>query len=261
MANFIFIMGAPRSGTSILYETLSNHQEFAYITDIDNSEHWKELVKYPGVRQRLKLTNEPLFAPEFISAEHPNEGSALWLRYLPHFEYMTEHDVTPEMEHFFNDVIGRIIDGKSHFINKNIHHSYRVRLLDRLFPGCRFIHLLRDWRAVAHSELRRGRDPKRALGKLYQPDKSYMFNLGLIWKVTVSRAREARQYGNRYCEVRYENFVKDTVDTLKELIAFCQLKWNSDFESRIPKIEDMNYKWKNDLKEQDLRELERAVEK
>jgi hypothetical protein len=257
---FIFIIGAPRSGTSILYETLSNHSDFAYITDMDNSEHWKELVKYPDLRQRLKLTNEPLVAPKFISAGHPNEGSALWLRYLPHFEFMGENDVTPEMEHFFDEIIGHIMSRKSHFINKNIHHSYRVRLLDRLFPSCRFIHLLRDWRAVAHSELCRGRDPKRALGKSYRPDMSYMFNLGLIWKLTVSKAREAAQYGNRYFEVRYENLVKDPVGTLKELVTFSQLKWSSDFECRIPEIKDMNYKWKKDLKEQDIKDLELAVE-
>jgi omega-hydroxy-beta-dihydromenaquinone-9 sulfotransferase len=258
----IFIIGAPRSGTSILYDSLSAHPGFSYITDKHNSEHWEELLKYrhEDLKYLIKLNyNQKLVAPKFINPDHPNEGTAVWLRYLPHFEYMTENDVTPEMEQFFKQTIGKI-QGSKVFINKNVHHSYRVRLLDRLFPDCKFIHLLRDRRAIAYSEVARGRDPRRALGQLYQPDRSYMYNLGLFWKEIVSRAREARQYGdNRYCEVGYESLVADPVVTLRELIDFCEMEQSAEFEGRIPKIEDMNTKWQAHLKDQDIKDLQEAI--
>jgi hypothetical protein len=260
MTNCIFIIGAPRSGTSVLYESLCVHPGFSYITDKHNSEHWEQLLKYrrDDLKYLIKLNySQKLFAPKFISPDHPNEGSAIWLRYLPHFEYMTEHDVSPEMEQFFKQTIGEI-QGDRTFINKNVQHSYRVRLLDRLFPGCKFIHLLRDRRAIAYSEFARGRDPRRALGQLYQPDRSYMYNLGLFWKEIVSRAREARQYGSsRYCELHYESLVADPIGTLKMLIEFCGLEWQDDL--KFPDIEDMNNKWQNHLKEHEIRDLQEAI--
>jgi hypothetical protein len=259
---YIFIIGAPRSGTTILYDSLCAHSGFSYITDKDNSEHWEQLLKYrcDDLKYLIKLNyNQKLFAPKFISPKHPNEGSAVWLRYMPHFEYMTEHDSTPEMEQFFRQTIGKI-QGSKTFINKNVQHSYRVRLLNHLFPDCKFIHLLRDRRAIAYSEFTRDRDPRRALGQLYQPDRSYMFNIGLFWKEIVSRAREASQYGtSRYCEIRYEDLVSQPATTLKTLIDFCGLEWNSAFESRILKIEDMNTKWREHLTGQDITDLKEAI--
>jgi hypothetical protein len=258
----IFIIGAPRSGTSILYESLCIHPSFSYITDKENSAHWKQLLKYrrDDLKYLIKLNiKQQLFAPKFTSPEHPNEGSAVWLRFMPHFEYMTEHDATPEMEKFFKQTIGKI-QGSKTFINKNVQHSYRVRLLNHLFPDCKFIHLLRDRRAIAHSEFSRGRDLRRALGQLYQPDRSYMFNLGLFWKEIVSRAREASRYGtSRYCEIRYEDLVAQPAATLKALIDFCGLEWSSDFENRISKIEDMNTKWQEHLTKQDIKDLKEAI--
>jgi hypothetical protein len=261
----IFIFGAARSGTTLLYHTLCNHADLAYITDRENYELWKQLVKYrKGTLGLIRTLADPSdFKPRIASKFRPNEGNGLWVRYLPHFKYMTEDDVTPEMERFFKENIERIQNdfGRNRFINKNPKHGHHVRLLNRLFPDARFIHIIRDVRAVASSELVRNRNVKKALGDLYQPERSYMFNLGLLWKETVTKGLEARQFTDRYYEVSYETLVANPLGTLKDVLNFCQLEWSSEFESRIPKIEDMNYKWKENLKEQDIRDLERAIEK
>ena len=68
---------------------------------------------------------------------------------------MTENDYTEEMAAYFRKKYLQVQNlwGRPRFVNKNLQNSFRVRLLNLIFPDAKFIHIIRDGRAVAFSLL------------------------------------------------------------------------------------------------------------
>lgn len=252
----IFIIGAARSGTTLLYETLCNHDNIAYITD-KMEYYYYEMLSSP-YDWKPSIRNE---------GNNPNEGNSFWVKYLPYWQYMTGKDVTKAMRNYFVNEVFSILGKKYIFLNKNPHHSYRVKLLDTIFSQSKFIHIIRDGRAVAYSEfIRRTEDwdnkpiIDNILKERYKPNRSYLYNIGQEWECIVSLARNdclALTNNNRYLELRYEDLIQDK-SLYSTIFNFCDLPIDNDFLGKIiPKTRlDENMKWKslNDKQIADLNE-------
>lgn len=263
--NPVFIIGAARSGTTLLYEALCRHKDVAYVTDIMDSEYHKAYLRQ--TRGSVKFLADRLLGrqwrPTIESETKPNEANSLWLMYMPYWKVMDSTDLTSDMVKYYHAEIGRIAQRRM-FVNKNPHHSYRVQLLASLFHDCKFVHIIRDGRAVAYSEYaRRGRDwndgPIRALLKDdYHPDRSQLYNIGQEWSFTVRIARQhAVGLASRYVEVRYEDLVADPDQTLTKVLDFCGLSMYEGFD--VPKTRDENIKWMQHLKEHEKLDIEEST--
>jgi hypothetical protein len=153
------------------------------------------------------------------------------------------------------------------FLNKNPHHSYRVRLLDAIFPDCKFIHVIRDGRAVAYSEfVRRTKELddkpiiENILKERYKPERSYIYNIGQEWHCSINLAREAARYGQgRYLEIRYEDLIQAPMDNLSKVLHFCNIDTYDDFLANIPVTRDENVKWKANLDNEHVKDLEEST--
>jgi hypothetical protein len=201
----------------------------------------------------------------------PHEANAFWIRYFGTYNYMTEDDFTPEMAtHYRKNVVAvQNLWKRSRFINKNLQHCVRVRILNRIFPDAKFVHIIRDGRAVAYSILNKKGEAnptmfllslKKILGNKYRPDRSELFNYGQAWAELVSKAREASAFGpDRYCELRYEDLITDPHDEIKRVVDFCELDWYDGFEKNIPKTSNMNTKWKQKADDGQKRDLEEST--
>ncbi|MEQ1564116.1 MAG: sulfotransferase [Myxococcota bacterium] len=108
---------------------------------------------------------------------------------------------------------------------KTPHNLLHMAWLGRLFPRARFLHVLRDGRAVAESLLRqRWIDP--ATGKLlpYCADPE---QAGLYWATVVNTIRtQAQSVPGRYLEVRYEQLVSEPEATMHRVLAFLGEPWS-----------------------------------
>jgi hypothetical protein len=155
-------------------------------------------------------------------------------------------------------------------VNKNLQNSFRVRLLNLVFPDAKFIHIIRDGRAVAFSLLNKkdlgATSPilligfKDILGDKYQYKRSELYNYGIAWKEYVTRAREASAAAQgRYYEVRYENLVREPHNELRRIIDFCELDWYSKFEEKIPSTQNMNEKWKHKASKEQHIDIEEST--
>ena len=97
-----------------------------------------------------------------------------------------------------------------------------VTIIDRLFhyfPNMRFIHVIRDGRDTACS-LRTF--PKRKLvnGKIAPTNRKNPFDLCIrLWAASVNRGRKWMK-SDQYIEVKYEDLVNDTVNTMKRIYNF-----------------------------------------
>ncbi len=267
----VFIIGAPGSGTTLLYNTLCTHRDLAYLTLNMLRAGIHKHGRLVGDRRATLFKIHNLLHKDRASTV-PHEANAFWIRYFGTYDYKTEDDFTPEMRAQLRKNVAAVQNlwKRPRFINKNLQHCVRVRILDRIFPDAKFVHIIRDGRAVAYSILNKKGEAnptmfllslKKILGDKYRTDRSDLFNYGQAWAELISRAREARAFGpSRYCEVRYEDLISNPYDEIKRVVDFCELDWYSEFEKNIPKTSNMNTKWMHRADDDQKRDLEESTQ-
>jgi hypothetical protein len=267
----ILIFGAPGSGTTLLYQTLSSHRDLAYTT--------RNMVR-AGILRRGRIVGDrrkALFMLQNLIHRGPTSarplGDALWVKYFGYYNYMTENDYSEEMAAYYRKKVLQVQNlwGRSRFVDKTLVNCFRVRLLNLIFPDAKFIHIIRDGRAVAFSILNKieiAGDPnplfdigfKNILGEKYQSDRSKLYNYGLAWAEFVRKAREGSAVAqDRYYEMRYENLVREPYNEVRNIIDFCELDWYGEFEEKIPSTQNMNEKWKQKASKEQHIDLEEST--
>jgi omega-hydroxy-beta-dihydromenaquinone-9 sulfotransferase len=256
----IFIVGAPRSGTTLLYHILCNHRDLSFFTyNILRAGVYRR-GRILGYRKELLARIQNLIHRDELSVQ-PHEAPECWSKYLGRYDYLTEHDCTEEIVNHYLRVIAQVqtIFRRPRFVNKNPQHCTRVRILNRIFPDAKFVHIIRDGSAVAYSTF--------YLSSTYPSTDSYFGGLRqkifpllgdkyssgtlsetqlykLARDILVSKAREARAFGSdRYHEISYEEFVSEPREKIREVLGFCGLISYQDFEDRLPETRNENVKW------------------
>jgi len=182
----IFLVGAERSGSTLLRLVLSHHSriawlnEFEYSVDmIDSPDHWPDADPYH----------------EWLRTHRIFQASGL----------RCEGDTYPEIVRGFLSQFaqrsGRPIVGAT------VHRNFD-RLL-RLWPDARFIHILRDPRDVARSCIGMG-----WAGNVYAGARLWI-DAEQTWGRLIDQADPSRRI-----EVRYEDLVRDPDRALRPVCAF-----------------------------------------
>lgn len=157
----VFIIGAPRTGSTILYQALTNKYNLAYI---DNTAcTWHHNLRFGMWLSQKKYGDSPHH--NFV-ADHgntqkfgghaPSECGGFWYRWLPKNRHFVDHqDIT---EHMVDGIRAEVL-GVSAFLNKpllfkNLNAGQRLRLISRAFPNAKIIFIRRDPRFVIHSILK-----------------------------------------------------------------------------------------------------------
>ncbi len=266
----IFIVGAPRSGTTLLYYILCNHRDLSFFTRNLIRAGVYRRGRILGYRKELLARIQNLVHRDKYSVQ-PQEAPECWSNYLGMYHYLTENDFTEEMikemvDHYLR-VIAQVqtIFRRPRFVNKNPQHCTRVRILNRIFPDAKFIHIIRDGTAVACSTFYiSSTDPSSDLYFSTLREKIFpllgdKYSSGTLSEVQlyklardmlISKAREGKAFGSdRYHEIIYEELVAEPREKINELLGFCELTSYQDFEDRLPEIRNENLKWKNMLRE------------
>lgn len=166
----LFILGAPRSGTSLLYRTLSLHPDAAWINN-----YWRRAPAVPllGLVNRVaartpRLRHRVWFGAEGDNAYRYDTQRTLIDRLYPQpvegepiFErrdvLLDEDGIEPDstQRRLAGDLARfRRAAGGSVLVSKRIGHNRRIRLLHEIFPAARFVVMTRDGRAAARSMLK-----------------------------------------------------------------------------------------------------------
>ncbi|WP_171052644.1 sulfotransferase [Ruegeria sediminis] len=153
----VFILGAPRSGTSLFYEIMIAGFKFSYFSNFAHRFYQTPLTA-TMLGQRLVPKHKPEYQSVYghISGwAAPNEGGWIWRRWLEDGHWIDERGLTGlPVEEIRRTLAGISALADAPFVNKNVMHSNRVRLLDALFPGCLFLEIRRDAKNTARSIIR-----------------------------------------------------------------------------------------------------------
>jgi hypothetical protein len=165
---------------------------------------------------RIRLWNVPLAADEVLARwsapGYPGLIAAFYEAYAAHF-------------------------GKRHWGDKDPGNMTRIDVLNRWFPECRVIHIIRDGRAACASLVKQDFGPDDLLQCADQ------------WREEVSWMRRiGRLLGPRCFEVRYESLVTSPAETLQGVCGFLglpfaddMLHYNARLDQSIP--EDKRHIW------------------
>lgn len=154
----LFVVGAPRSGTTLVYQHLVNRFRFAFLPNL--SRRYPLTCVGAAAVARLLRPAAPLYTSRFGEMEGagaPSDGWEVFHRWFPRYDYSVPVDT--EHLHELRTIV-RLLEGLygAPFANKNNGNSVRIPSLSAVFPQAMFIHVTRDLAATVDSVLRGRRE-------------------------------------------------------------------------------------------------------
>ncbi|HZQ87049.1 MAG TPA: sulfotransferase [Acidimicrobiales bacterium] len=280
----LFLVGAPRSGTSLLYKALCLHPEVAYISNWVN--------RFPSVPQLAWANRLAARLPAAQRRVWFGGGDAAYVygRRRPAWERAFPMPV--EGEPFFrragvpetaegsapgdHDTLvaafarlrqsagGRVV------VNKRIGNNRRIPLLAGAFPEARFVELVRDGRAVAASLRRvdwwpasrvwwRG-DITAADAEAAGADPWELCAEAWVEEAAATRAGLASVAPERVLSTTYEQFVGAPDQVLDDVARFAGLDASDGWRRRraFVRFPDRNQAWRSELPAAAVATIERV---
>lgn len=273
----IFIIGAPRSGTTILYQLLARHPDLAFLTQASdlypNAPILANLIfRFSGLSQRRPV---PIGSLEQW-AEHGfeyAEGHIFWSQFpLEQDRHILDaNDATDQARGYYRGAVRKhlLMFNRSRFINKAPLNSLRIGYLNAIFPNALFIHIHRDGRAVARSILEqriRHGGPQTAWGPhpenwdLIQNHEP-LVACGLQWESILDSITRglALIKPDRYLTLRYDTLIQTPTTVLRDLLSFCGLTEDKRVLDAGGGVRDMDHKWRAELTPEQVRGLQQAI--
>lgn len=273
----IFVIGAGRSGTTLFFRLLAEHPELAWISN------WSNRFPRSGwalAAARLRHASLLRRLGEHPLRPRPVEGYAPWTACFAGFARpardLTPQDADDEVAGCLRAMVGRHLaaQGRERFVAKYTGWP-RIGFLDRVFPSARYVHVLRDGRAVAASLLRVGfwegwRGPEHWRWGPLPPDDAALYEsegrspvvlAGLQWKLLVRSIRDAGVgAGARYTEVRYEELLREPVRLVSRVARWAGLPEDLRLAERVASadLREPRPLW-HELPEAERRRLGRAL--
>lgn len=255
----LFIIGAPRSGTSLLYRVLALHPGSAWISNYNRrapalpalARMNRVAARFPDRRRRVWFGEDGDNAYRYGARRslverafpQPVEGEPLFARRgVTEWGAGTTVDdgqrrLASDLERLAHAAGGRVL------VSKRIGHNRRIPLLAEIFPDSRFVVISRDGRAVARSLMGVdwwpetdiwwwGGTPRDWEGQGHDP----LELAALHWVQEV----EAIEQGltalprRRVLRVTYEALVRSPIDVLEGTAAFAGLgddpRWRRELD-------------------------------
>ena len=211
----IFIVGVARSGTTWVLDLIGAHPLVAEVM-----ESWM-FTKDRGVGALFKQFDQG------------KEGLT---------SLVTRPELIREVKALTSTWLAAALGPTHRFlVEKSPDHIDAMELIAEIYPGSKFIHVIRDGRDVAVSQA--------AAIRSWAPEWENVFGSvhksAVQWSRSVRRGQAAaRAIGHRVKEIRYEQLHDDPVGSLTELFEFCEIPAGDELVKEIcVKNNISEYKW------------------
>ena len=212
---YVFIVGCPRSGTTLLQRMLDNHPLLA----VSNDSHF-----IPEAIRDVPVGIDPPLTPQLVEwvrgyRRFPRLG-------LPDNAVVNAADQSQTYGQFVGALYSHLgkLKGKTFAGEKTPDYCRNLPRLHSLFPWVKSIHIIRDGRDVALSTLEWAQENKGP-GRFSLWKKEPVAVCALWWQWQVSTARrDGGELGPaRYREVGYEHLVAGPEESLRNPADFLEL--------------------------------------
>jgi hypothetical protein len=262
----IFIVGTGRCGSTAFHKLLGLHPQLMWLSGFA-----EEFPSHPEWNRRaVTAAGNPVVRKLFGKRIKPGENYGFWYHHAYGFAEpgrdLVAADVTPRVRKQLQSVLGRMMTPQRDRLLVKLTGWSRIGYLDEIFGDAKFIHIVRDGRAVANSVLHVNAWQWRGwygpyswrYGPLSAEDeaawlasgRSFVALAGIQWK-THTRAVETARAAldpSRFLQVRYEDFCEDALGTCRRVTEFAELRPSPEFEGNVKAtpIRDTD-RWRKDL--------------
>jgi hypothetical protein len=213
-ADFLFVVGVGRSGTSLLQSMLAAHGDYAFPPETGFvrrfiasrlMEKTYRRGRWAAVQYLLesdeRVVNTGVDARQVVSAASSEDGFSAFAVY----------------QAFLNEV--RKNQGRPRVGDKEPRAIESLRLLGRHFPRSRVIHVIRDPRDVLVSK-------KKAQWSRTGHPLRHMVVGSLQFRMGVTDG--PRAFGQRYMELRYEDLLDSPIEVLANVCKFLEVPFRPE---------------------------------
>jgi hypothetical protein len=244
----IFILGAPRSGTTFLASMLKQTKYGAPFETHFITKYYKQLHKYGDLdiyENYFKLISKML-------EERPV------MQWQLHFDiYENFKRLKPNIQ--YKDIINQICLSAAHKNNKNCwgdktpHYINDIEIIYNLFPDSKYLYIVRDGRDVALSLLKKPWGPNN------------IYECAEYWKKLNAKEDVLKVLANKgqLYSLRYEDLLDNTQWHTKNIYKFLNEEITETTINQIARnVKKGNYgKWKSELTESQIKIFENIAAK
>ena len=288
----VFVMGCPRSGTTILTELLGAHASLAWVSQFCNRLPHTLCLSALNRIYDVPVLGRPMFNIRSRTRllPHTVEPWRFFQAYLSNFRWpresstpprrQTPADITPSESDAIRRAVASICkwQRRSRFLSKYTDFP-RMQYILKPFPDAKFVHILRNGRSVAFSYHHLvetagfGLWEERDWWLLGLPEElrtaclnESPFSLALaatMWKFFVGEIQSEAQLipADRYFEIRYEDLMRSPKERIQEIIEFCELPYSRQLDDYVhmKRLSSRNYKASRQTNDSQKELLDRLV--
>jgi hypothetical protein len=262
----IFIVGTGRCGSTAFHKLLGAHPQLMWLSGFAEECPFRLYLN----RWAVTAQGNPLIKRVFGSRIKPGEFYGFWYKHAYGFAEpgrdLVASDVTPRVKKQVRRAFEEMLSPARNRMLIKLTGWSRIGFLKEIFDDARFIHIVRDGRAVSNSYLHINEWQWRGwygpyswrYGPLSAEDqaaweasgRSFVTLAGLQWRIH-TRAIEKARAGldpRQYLEMKYEAFCERTGDAIREVLDFAELERSAKFERHVAAspIRDTD-RWRKDL--------------
>jgi sulfotransferase family protein len=274
----IIIIGAGRTGSTAFHHMLSKHPNLAWLPGkICN-------VLPEGLalnRLLMRGLDYPVVGRVLNRTLRAGECYGFWEFHCKGFSApyrdLLADDVTERTKRHVRDTMSKVLTEERNRLLLKITGWPRIGFLSEIFEDAKFVHMMRDGRAVANSMLnihfwRGWGGPQNwgwgELAPVHREEwdkygQSFVVLAAIQWKILMDAIEDAKSSvdSDHFLEIRYEDLCSDPLNTVKKVSAFCGLEWTVDFQRQIGayQLKNTNDKFKSDLTAKQQNDLEEVL--
>lgn len=231
----IFIVGVPRSGTTLLYHLLAQHSDLVWFSKEDEkkfltNEFLKKSHTFTKIKKKYLEIQENLTKNQSKDEiKVPAELSFVYDAVFP--EKWKDKVSEQNLEILISEITNLLKStGKKRYLNKTPHNSIRISKINEIFPNSKFIHIIRDPRAVVNSLIERTKELDSdyfgiPMNKKIRFSMNPVEKHSLQWKQVVKEIiKTAKKLdSSQFLQIKYEEFTDKPDYWLEKITNFCEL--------------------------------------